>query len=337
MSTPPSKETQFTALVVDEAAEGRTAAAPRQLTLADLPDLPVLVEVEYSSLNYKDGLNVSGAAKIARRTPLVAGIDLAGVVVESADPNWSAGDRVVVNGWGLSETQSGGYTRYQRVKPEWLVRLPDAFTTLQAMAIGTAGYTAALCVDRIVGHGTPAGSEVLVTGAAGGVGSFATALATAAGYRVIASTGRSETHEYLTGLGARSFIDRSELQGKGRALGAESWAAAIDSVGGSTLVNAIARTQYGGAVAACGMAESPGLPDATVMPHILRSVALLGVDSVMAPAHLRAKAWERLERDLPDDLFASVPRVEPLSTVPALAREILAGQVRGRVVVDVTA
>ncbi|MGB9013200.1 MAG: MDR family oxidoreductase [Aeromicrobium sp.] len=326
----------FRALVVEDSESGQTASF-RDLTTADLPDHAVLVEVEFSSLNYKDGLVVASPQKMARTTPLIAGADLAGTVVESIDPAWSAGDRVVVNGWGMSETQSGGYTRYQRVKPEWLVRIPEAFSTRDAMAIGTAGYTSALCLDALDRWGIAAGSEVLVTGAAGGVGSVAVALASAAGHVVVAATGRPETHHYLTSLGASAFIERAELQGDGRPMGKERWDAAIDSVGGSTLVNVLAQTRYGGAVAACGLVESPEMPHATVLPHILRGVGLLGVDSVSAPQALREKAWQRLARDLPPATLNSLSVVEPLSDVPRLAAEILDGQVRGRVVIDVLA
>ncbi|MFT4009073.1 MAG: MDR family oxidoreductase [Nocardioidaceae bacterium] len=325
----------FRALVVDDTENGQVASF-QELSDADLPDHDVLVEVEYSSLNYKDGLVVGSPQKMARRTPLIAGADLAGTVVESRSPDWQPGDRVVVNGWGMSETESGGYTRRQRVKPEWLVRIPEVFTTRDAMAIGTAGYTSALCLDALDRYGLAPGSEILVTGAAGGVGSVAVALAAAAGHTVVAATGRPESHDYLSGLGASAFVDRSELQGEGRPLGKERWDAAIDSVGGSVLVNVLAQIRYGGAVAACGLAEAPAMPMATVLPHILRSVALLGVDSVMAPAAARNSAWDRLARDLPQDTLGSLSRVEALTDVPRLASEILAGQVRGRVVIDVS-
>lgn len=325
----------FRALVIDDTEGGQTAGF-RDLTLTDLPDLPVLVEVEYSSLNYKDGLAVASKQKIARKPPLVAGIDLAGTVVESSDPAWSPGDKVVVNGWGMSETESGGYTRYQRVKPEWLVRLPEAFTTQHAAAIGTAGYTAALCIDALERYGITSG-DLLVTGAAGGVGTVAISLAAAAGFSVTAATGRPETHEFLTSLGASDFVDRADLQGEGRPLAKERWAAAVDAVGGSTLVNVLSQLRYGGAAAACGLAESPGLPNATVLPHILRGVALLGVDSVMVPQERRQAAYERLARDLPVATLESLSRVEPLSDIERLGQEILDGKVRGRVAVDVTA
>ncbi|MFG1421018.1 MDR family oxidoreductase [Roseixanthobacter liquoris] len=325
----------FTALVIEDEA-GKPKASFKQLTFSDLPDHDVLVEIAFSTLNYKDGLAVSGKSRIARKPPLVGGIDLAGTVVESRSPEWRTGDKVVVNGWGLSETEWGGYSRFQRVKSQWLVRLPDAFSLQDAMAIGTAGYTAALCVDSLAAWGAiqPGGKEVLVTGAAGGVGSTAISLLAKAGYNVTASTGRPDTHDYLAGLGASAFIDRASLAEKGAPLQKERWAGAVDSVGSTTLVNVIAQTVYGGAVAACGLAGGADLPG-TVLPHILRSVALLGVDSVMAPAARRASAWARLARDLDRDKLAAMTRVEPMSRLPELAQEILAGQVRGRIVIDV--
>ena len=260
---------------------------------------------------------------------------MAGTVVESRSSAWRAGDKVVVNGFGLSETQYGGYARYARVKPEWLVRLPAAFSPEQAMAIGTAGYTSALCVDALVDYGLTSGAgEVLVTGAAGGVGSVAVALLSAAGFDVVASTGRPETHEYLKALGARSFVDRASLQEKGPPLQKERWAGAVDVVGGVTLANVLAQTKYGAAVTACGLTAGAELP-ATVLPHILRGVALLGVDSVMAPIAKRERAWRRLARDLPPEKLADITRVEPMSKLLELAPAILAGKVRGRVVVDV--
>ncbi|MFG1410134.1 MDR family oxidoreductase [Xanthobacter sp. VTT E-85241] len=325
----------FTALVIEDEA-GKPKASFKQLTFSDLPDHDVLVEIAFSTLNYKDGLAVSGKSRIARKPPLVGGIDLAGTVVESRSPEWRTGDKVVVNGWGLSETEWGGYSRFQRVKSQWLVRLPDAFSLQDAMAIGTAGYTAALCVDSLVAWGAiqPGGKEVLVTGAAGGVGSIAIALLAHVGYNVTASTGRPDTHAYLADLGASAFIDRASLAEKGAPLQKERWAGAVDSVGSTTLVNVIAQTVYGGAVAACGLAGGADLPG-TVLPHILRSVALLGVDSVMAPTARRANAWARLARDLDRDKLAAMTRVEPMSRLPELAQEILAGQVRGRIVIDV--
>ena len=326
----------FTALLIEDQG-GKPRAAFKPLSLDDLPGHDVLVEVACSTLNYKDGLAVSGKGRIARKLPMVAGIDLAGTVVESRSPRWSAGDKVIVNGFGLSETEWGGYTRYQRVKPEWLVRLPDAFTFEQAMAIGTAGYTAALCVDALEDWGAIAqgGREVLVTGAAGGVGSVAVALLAKAGYTVTAATGRPETHAYLSDLGASGFVDRASLTEKGAPLQKERWGGAVDAVGSTTLANVLSQTAYGGAVAACGLAGGPDLP-ATVLPHILRGVALLGVDSVATPMPKRERAWARLARDLAPGTLAAMTRVEPMSRLPELADVILAGQVRGRVVIDVT-
>ena len=328
----------FDAFVIED-AEGKPKGGFKRLTLADLPDNDVLVEVAYSTVNYKDGLAVSGKGRIARKLPMVAGIDLAGTVVESRSPDWKAGDKVVVNGWGLSETQWGGYSRFQRLKPEWLTRLPDAFSLEEAMGIGTAGYTAALCVDAlekwgvIQPAGQPGAKEVLVTGAAGGVGSVAVALLARRGYPVVASTGRPETHDYLRGLGATGFIDRAALLEKGPPLQKERWAGGVDSVGGQTLVNALSQTVWGGAIAACGLAGSADLPG-TVLPHILRSVALLGVDSVAAPPDRRNAAWARLARDLDKDTLAAMYEVHPFQALPELATRILAGQIRGRVVVD---
>lgn len=326
----------FTAYVFDD-VNGKPAGGFRQLTLADLPDLDVLVEISFSSLNYKDGLAITGKGRIARRLPMTGGIDLAGVVVESRSPDWKPGDRVVVNGWGLSETQQGAYARYQRVKAEWLIRLPDSFSLQEAMAVGTAGYTAALCVDALEDWGKiqPGGAEVLVTGAAGGVGSVAIALLAARGYNVTAATGRPETHEYLAGLGAQAFIDRSVLADTPTPLGKERFAGAVDSVGGPTLANVLGQIVYGGAVAACGLASSADLP-ASVFPFILRGVALLGVDSVMAPREKRERAWARLDRDLDRAKLAAITTVQPMSELPELGAAIIAGQTRGRVVIDVT-
>ena len=325
----------FKAFVIED-ADGKPKGDFKQLTLADLPDNDVLVEVAYSTVNYKDGLAVSGKGRIARKLPMVAGIDLAGTVVESRSPEWKPGDKVVANGWGMSETQWGGYTRFQRLKPEWLVRLPDVFSLEEAMGIGTAGYTAALCVDALEKWGAiqPGGKEVLVTGAAGGVGSVAVALLAKRGYPVVASTGRPDTHDYLRSLGAGGFIDRAALQGKGAPLQKERWAGGVDSVGGHTLVNALSQTVWGGAIAACGLAGSSDLPG-TVLPHILRNVALLGVDSVMAPQDRRNAAWTRLARDLDKDALKAMYEVQPFEALPGLASRILAGGIRGRVVIDV--
>lgn len=328
-------ETFRALMIVDN--EGKPKAEFRDLTVAELPDHDVLVEVAFSTLNYKDGLAVSGKGRIARRLPMVAGIDIAGTVVESRSDEWKAGDKVVLNGWGLSETEWGGYSRFQRVKPEWLIRLPDAFSFQDAMAIGTAGYTAALCVNALEAWGAiqPGGKEVLVTGAAGGVGSTAISLLSTKGYTVTASTGRPETHDYLGGLGATSFIDRATLSEKGGPLQKERWAGAVDSVGSTTLANVLSQTVYGGAVAACGLAGGADLPG-TVLPHILRSVALLGVDSVMAPRAKREAAWKTLAEHLDKTHLESMTTVAGMSDLPKLANDILAGQIRGRVVIDIS-
>ncbi|MCJ1902313.1 MULTISPECIES: MDR family oxidoreductase [Paracoccus] len=325
----------FRALLIED-RDGKPVAGFRDLTRDALPDHEVLVEVAYSTLNYKDGLAITGKGRIARRLPMVAGIDIAGTVVESRTDRWQPGDKVIVNGWGLSETEWGGYSRFQRLKPEWLTRLPEGFSLQDAMAIGTAGYTAALCVDALEDWGAirPGGAEVLVTGAAGGVGSTAISLLSAKGYAVTAATGRPETHDYLAGLGATGFVDRATLAEKGGPLQKERWAGAVDSVGSTTLANVLAQTNYGGAVAACGLAGGFDLP-ATVMPHILRAVALLGIDSVMAPQAKRDRAWATLAAHLDKAHLASIARVEPMSKLPELAADIVAGRIRGRVVIDV--
>lgn len=325
----------FSAMMVED-VDGKPRAGFREITKKDLPDHDVLVEVSYSSLNYKDGLAVSGKGRIARRLPMVAGIDIAGTVVESRSSAWAPGDRVVVNGWGLSETEWGGYTRFQRLKPEWLIRLPDAFTLQEAMAIGTAGYTAALCVNALEDWGViqPGKGEVLVTGAAGGVGSTAVSLLSSKGYVVVASTGRAETHDYLRGLGATSFLDRAELAGEVRPLQKERWSGAVDSVGSTTLANVLAQTVYGGAVAACGLAGGNDLPG-SVFPHILRSVTLIGVDSVHAPIAKREKAWRTLADHLDRQKLAAMTEVHPMKDLPDLAKRIVAGAVRGRVVIEI--
>lgn len=310
-------------------------ATLQELTDADLGEGDVTVAVAYSSLNYKDGLAVTGKGKIMRSHPMVAGIDLAGVVEASDSPDWKVGDEVLVTGWGLSESHSGGYTQRQRVRSEWLTARPDGLTLKQTMAVGTAGLTAMLCVLAIEGAGvTPGdGGEVVVTGAGGGVGSVAVAVLAELGHDVAASTGRSETHDYLRSLGASSIVERSELAEAGRPLGKEHWIGGVDTVGSQTLATVLSQTRYRGAVAACGLAGGNDLPT-TVLPFILRNVALLGVDSVMCPAPVRAEAWRRLGTDLPTDLLDSMTTVEPMTSLPELAERILAGETRGRVVID---
>ncbi|WP_373086146.1 MDR family oxidoreductase [Sneathiella sp.] len=325
----------FRALVIED-HDGKQQANFKDLTVADLPDEDVLVEVAYSTLNYKDGLAVLGKG-IARRLPMVGGVDLAGTVLESSSDEFKAGDKVVVNGFGLSELHWGGYSQKQKVSSDWLIKLPDAFTAQEAMAIGTAGYTSMLCVLALEKAGiTPDKGEILVTGAAGGVGSFAIALLAKLGYTVVASSGRVETHDYLTKLGANSVISREETMGKGRPFDKERWAGAIDCVGSKTLAAVIAQINYGGAVAACGLAGGNDLPT-SVLPFILRGVSLLGVDSVMASREAREEAWSRLAADLDKSLFDDMTTVEPMSNLPKLAEQILKGQIKGRVVIDVNA
>lgn len=312
-------------------------ATLQELTDADLPDGDVAVSVSFSSLNYKDGLAVSGRGKIMRSHPMVAGIDLAGVVESSTSSDWAPGDEVLVTGWGLSETHPGGFTQRQRVRSEWVTAKPEGLTLQQAMAVGTAGLTAMLCVLAIEDAGVlPGDGEVIVTGAGGGVGSVAVAVLSNLGYDVAASTGRTETHDYLRSLGASTIADRSELETAGRPLDKERWNGGIDTVGSQTLASVLAQTRYRGAVAACGLAGGTDLP-ATVLPFILRNVSLLGIDSVMCPAPVRSRAWQRLGSDLPTGLLDSMTTVEPMTAVPALADKILAGQTRGRVVIDTSA
>jgi acrylyl-CoA reductase (NADPH) len=305
-----------------------------QLSDQDLPEGDVTVDVEWSSLNYKDGLAVTGKGRIMRSFPMVAGIDLAGVVVSSDSAQWKRGDEVVLTGWGLSEVHPGGFTQRQRVRSEWLMPKPPGLTLKQAMAVGTAGLTAMLCVLALEGAGLQAGDgEVVVTGAAGGVGSIAVAVLAKLGHAVTASTGRAEAADYFRKLGATGLIDRNELATPGRPLDKERWAAGIDTVGSQTLASLLAQTRYRGAVVACGLAGGNDLP-ATVLPFILRAVSLLGIDSVMCPRALRDQAWRRLVTDLPVELLDEMTTVEPMSKVPELAETILAGHTRGRVVID---
>lgn len=312
------------------------AARIVEMTDADLPEGDVTVRVEYSTVNYKDGLALTGKAPVVRVWPMTPGIDFAGVVERSDNPGFAPGERVVLNGWGAGETRQGGYAGKARVEGEWLVKLPDALSTADAMAIGTAGYTAMLCVMALEREGlTPARGDVLVTGAAGGVGGVAVALLAKLGYRVVASSGRKQTEsDYLTGLGAAEIIDRAELSGPGRPLGRERWAGVVDAVGSHTLVNAISQTRYGGAVAACGLAQGMDLPG-SVAPFILRGVTLCGVDSVMCPKPRREAAWARLASDLDLGKLAAMRVEATLDDVPRLAADIVEGKVRGRIVVDV--
>ncbi|MFZ5654509.1 MAG: MDR family oxidoreductase [Pseudomonadota bacterium] len=328
----------FNALVLERNEDKSIRAAIRRLGLADLPDEDVLVDVACSTLNYKDGLAITGASPIARKFPMVAGIDLAGVVAESRDGRFQPGDRVLVNGYGLSERHWGGYTQRQRLKAEWLVRVPEAFSLEEAMAIGTAGYTAMLCVQAIRDRGVqPEAGPVVVTGAAGGVGTVAIMLLARLGYQVCAATGRvGEARPLLERLGASEILPRDELARDPAPLEAERWAAAVDTVGANTLASVLAQTRYEGIVTACGLAGGAGLPT-TVMPFILRGVTLRGIDSVMAAPERRQRAWEELAKLVDRELLRAIYRVEPLARVPELAKEILAGRIQGRVVIDVNA
>ena len=300
-----------------------------------LPAGDVTVDVEWSTLNYKDGLAITGKSPVVRRFPLVPGIDFAGTVSESSNPAWRVGDRVILNGWGVGETHCGGLAQKARVKGEWLVALPQQFTARQAMAIGTAGYTAMLCVLALEKHGVkPADGEILVTGANGGVGSIAVALLAKLGYQVVASTGRVAEADHLKALGAAAIIDRAELASPGKPLGKERWAGVIDSVGSHTLANACATTRYHGAVAACGLAGGMDFP-ASVAPFILRGVTLYGIDSVMAQLALRQQAWQRLACDLDVAKLEAITREISLPEALTVAGDLLEGLVRGRVVVDV--
>jgi acrylyl-CoA reductase (NADPH) len=328
----------FNALLLERNEDKSIRAEIRSLDLGELPDEDVLVDVACSTLNYKDGLAVTGASPIARKFPMVAGIDLAGVVAESRDSRFQPGDRVLVNGYGLSERHWGGYTQRQRLKPEWLVRVPETFSLEEAMAIGTAGYTAMLCVQAIRDRGVkPEAGPVAVTGAAGGVGTVAIMLLAKLGYQVCAVTGRvEEARPLLERLGASELLPRDELARDPAPLEAERWAAAVDTVGANTLASLLAQTRYEGIVTACGLAGGIGLPT-TVMPFILRGVTLRGIDSVMASQERRQQAWDELARLVDLDLLREIYRVEPLSRVPELGKAILAGQIKGRVVIDVNA
>lgn len=322
----------FDAVVIEDMPEGRKVSL-RQMTEADLMEGDVTVRVSHSGLNYKDGLALTDKAPVVRRYPMVPGIDMAGVVETSADPRFKPGDAVVLNGWGTGETHLGAWAGYARVKGDWLIPQPQGLTPAEAMAIGTAGYTAMLCVMALEHLGVKPG-PVVVSGAAGGVGSVAVTLLARAGWTVTAVTGRPEETDYLKALGAAEVIGRDELTAKPRALGKERWAAGVDCVGSTTLANMLSMIRYEGAVAACGLAGGMDLP-ATVAPFILRGVTLAGVDSVMAPREKRLQAWDRLARDLDREALARMTREVPLKDAIALGEEITAGRIRGRVVVNV--
>lgn len=328
----------FNAIYLTQTADKATHAEVRELEENALPQFDhggVTVRVDFSTFNYKDGLAITGRSPVVRKFPMVPGVDFSGTVIESAHPSWKPGDQVILNGWGVGESHWGGLSQMARVSGDWLIRRPESLSSADAMAIGTAGYTAMLCVMALERHGvTPASGDILVTGATGGVGSFAVALLSSLGYRVVASTGKQEEHAFLQALGAAEIVDRASLSAPGKPLQKERWGGVVDTVGSHTLANACAATRYGGVVTACGLAQGMDLP-VTVAPFILRGVSLVGIDSVMAPRALREQAWERLARDLLRTAIASISSTVGLQEALALGEKILSGQVRGRVVVDV--
>lgn len=324
----------FKAIVINKTESAYTADV-KNISEDNLSEGNVLVKVDYSTINYKDGLAITGKSPIVRKFPMVPGIDFAGTVHSSAHPSWKAGDKVVLNGWGVGESHTGGLAQYARVSGDWLIHLPRVFTTRQAMAIGTAGYTAMLCINALRKHGIkPTDGEVLVTGAAGGVGSIAIAALSQLGFTVVASTGRINESDYLKGLGANLVMDRSELSAPGKPLAKERWAAVVDSVGSHTLANACAQTKSDGAVAACGLAQGMDFPS-TVAPFILRGVTLYGINSVTTPLVRREEAWADLTECLSKEKLDAMTHEISLQEAIAAAGEILAGNIRGRLVVDV--
>jgi acrylyl-CoA reductase (NADPH) len=329
----------FNALVVNKDEEsGKTSAAVEQISTDQLPEGNVVVNVEYSTVNYKDGLCIGPGGGLVREYPHVPGIDFAGTIESSDDPRYSAGDSVVLTGWRVGEVHWGGYAQKARVNADWLVPLPSGLSSRQAMAVGTAGFTAMLAVTALEDHGLkPDQGPVLVTGAAGGVGSVATAILANLGYEVAAVTGRPETEEYLRALGATQIVPREEInETVKRPLERETWAGCVDAVGGDMLARVLGQMKYGGSVSAVGLAGGAGLP-ATVIPFLLRGVNLLGIDSVMQPYDNRLRAWKRIAKDLPMDKLEAMIHLATLSDLPALGKDILKGQVKGRVVVDVNA
>ena len=326
----------FKALIVDKDDTGKTHAAVQDITLDRLPAGDVTVAVDYSTVNYKDGLCIGPGGGLVRHYPHIPGIDFAGTVEASDDPRYAPGDKVVLTGWRVGEAHWGGYAQKARVKADWLVPLPDGLTTRQAMAVGTAGFTAMLAVMALEDHGIKSG-PVLVTGAAGGVGSVATAILAHLGYQLAAVTGRPETADYLTSLGATQIVAREELaETVKRPLEGETWGGCVDAVGGAMLARVLGQMEYGASVAAVGLAGGATLP-ATVIPFLLRGVNLLGIDSVMQPYDNRLRAWARIAHDLPMDKLDAMIQPATLSDLPQLGADILAGRVKGRVVVDVNA
>ena len=329
----------FKALVMDQNDEGLASASIKDLTLDDLPEAEVTVAVEYSTVNYKDGLCLGPGGGLVRKYPHIPGIDFAGTVEASSDTRYKPGDKVVLTGWRVGEAHWGGYAQKARVRADWLVPLPEGLSTRQAMAVGTAGFTAMLCVMALEDHGMqPGHGPVLVTGAAGGVGSVATAILANLGYEVAAVTGRPEADDYLRSLGAAQIVAREDLSDVTRKpLESETWAGCVDAVGGAMLGRVLKQMKYGASVAAVGLAGGAAIEGALITPFILRGVNLLGIDSVMRPYADRARAWERIARDLPMDKLETMVTPATLSDLPALGRDILAGQVKGRIVVDVNA
>ncbi len=327
----------FAALMLEQ-KDDKVAQNVQQISTDALPDGDVTVAVEYSTVNYKDGMVVNGIGNLVRNYPHVPGIDFAGTVESSDSDRYKPGDKVVLTGWRVGEVHWGGFAQKARVNADWLVPLPDGFSTKNAMAVGTAGFTSMLCILALEDHGlTPDAGTVLVTGAAGGVGSVAVAILAKLGYTVAASTGRPEQHDYLKSLGATEMVDRAELaEGSGRPLDKERWAGCVDTVGASTLATVLSQVAYGGSVAACGLAGGPKL-ETTVIPFLLRGVNLLGIDSVMQPYDNRVRTWQRIASDLPVDKLEAMTEVIGLSGVGDAANAILKGQVRGRMVVDVNA
>ena len=324
----------FKAILVSRDEDKRQSVAVTEISEDDLMEGDVTVAVEATTVNYKDGLAITGKAPVVRRFPLVPGIDFAGAVLSSSHPEWKKGDKVLLNGWGVGETHHGAYAEQARVKGDWLVPLPEGMSARDAMAVGTAGYTAMLCVMALERHGiTPDRGPVVVTGAAGGVGSVAISLLSRLGYHVVASTGRTEEEVYLRELGASEIISRDELSGPAKPLGKERWAGGVDAVGSHTLANVLSMTSYGGAVAACGLAQGMDLP-ASVAPFILRGVSLLGIDSVMAPKELRLEAWRRIATELDHARLAALSTTIGFDGIIDAARRIMDGTVRGRIVVE---
>ena len=327
----------FNALIINRSEDKKISTSLEVIEESQLPEGDVIVDIDYSTLNYKDGLAITGKAPVVRSYPMVPGIDFAGTVSESNHPNWKVGDKVILNGWGVGEKHWGGLAQKAKVKGDWLISLPEKLSSFQAMAIGTAGYTSMLCVTALQENGVkPEDGEILVTGANGGVGSFSTAILSAYGYNVVASTGRPEEMEYLSELGATSNINRDELSEPGKPLGKERWAGVIDCVGSHTLANACATTKYLGTIAACGLAQGMDFPS-SVAPFILRGITLVGIDSVNASIERRQEAWQKLADTLNPETFEKVVTKINLTDAIEAAGKLLDGEIQGRVVVDVNA